>query len=204
MASDPQLEARHRRIRLGLGRQVREQQEPALGPRDAHDGVEDLLQDLAQDEGRVQRLDQRQQQLLLLDPGELRDLLGRSVRPEQRELEGDVAQLDLRAVQQGRLLHLGGVDVHAVQAALVLDGEAAVLVGDPRVRLGDRRLGERQVVVAGPSERVRAGLQEVDLLRQVPADDLEQAHRKAGAAVRAAMRVVDVLPVALGTEHEAR
>ena len=51
---------------------VGEEQEAALGPRDPHDRVEHLLEDLAQDEGRVEGLHQREQELLLLDPGELR------------------------------------------------------------------------------------------------------------------------------------
>ena len=49
------------------------QQKAPLGPGDAHDRVEDLLENLAEDEARVQRLDQGEQQLLLLDPGELVD-----------------------------------------------------------------------------------------------------------------------------------
>ena len=57
-----------------------QEQEAALGPRDPHDGVEHLLEDLAQDQGGVEGLHQGEQELLLLDPGELGDLL-RGARP---------------------------------------------------------------------------------------------------------------------------
>ena len=78
-AAHAQAQARRRtRIAAGLGSRVGEEQEAALGPRDAHDRVQHLLQHLAQDEGGVQGLDQGEQELLLLDPGELRDLLGRA------------------------------------------------------------------------------------------------------------------------------
>ena len=117
-----------------------------------------------------------------------------AVRADEREPQGDVAELDLRAVGQLRPLHADGVDVDAVQAALVLDEEGAVQVLDPRVRLGDRGLGEPQVVAARPPHRVGARRRGSEhLLGQVAPDDLEQGDRQAAAALRAAVRVGDVV-----------
>ena len=75
--------------------------------------------------------------------------------PSERELQGDVAELDLGARGVSRLLlDAGRVQVDAVQAALVLDGKAATaVVGDARVHLRDRRLVEAQVAVSAPGPR---------------------------------------------------
>jgi uncharacterized protein (DUF952 family) len=189
----------------GVGRAVAvavgQEEEAALGAGDAHDGVQHLLQDLAQDERRVQRLYQRQQELLLLDPGELRDLLGGAVGRDRRELQGHVAELDLRAGTQVAPLDAGGVDVHAVQAPLVLDRERAVVVQDAGVALRDRGLGQAEVVVAGAADGVRARLEEVDLLGEAAAHDLEHCDGEVSLAVPAAMGVGGILPCALRAQH---
>ena len=104
------------------------------------------------DQGRVQGLHQREQELLLLDPRELGDLVGAPSGRERGELQGDVAELDLRArAEAAPCCDRAGVEVHAVQAALVLDGEVALLVDDAGVHLGDRGLGEAEVVVPRPA-----------------------------------------------------
>ena len=79
------------------GRAVGEQEEAPLGAGDVHDRVEHLLEDLAQHQRRVQGLDEGEQELLLLDPGQLGHRAGRALRPEQRELQRHVAELDLRS-----------------------------------------------------------------------------------------------------------
>ena len=97
--------------------------------------------------------------------------------------------------------HLGGVDVDPVEAARVLDEEAAVLVVDAGVELRDRRLVERDVVVAGPPDRVGPRAQEADLLRQLAPDHLEDGDGQRVAAARAARRVERALRRALGAQH---
>jgi hypothetical protein len=139
--------------------------------------------------------------LLLLDPWILGDLVGGSVHPQQRETQGDIAGLDLRLLGQGLLLDLDAVDIDAVEAALVLDDEGPALVKQASVGLGDRGLRKGQVVAAGATDRVGPGLQEVDLLRQVPADHLQEGHGHAGPAMRAAVGVRGVESIALRALH---
>ena len=203
-AAGAQPQAGHRGVARAFRRVVPEEEKAALGSRDLHDRVQDLLQHLVQDEGRVQGLDHGEQELVLLDPGELRDPGRRGVAPEQRELERDVAELDLGARGQLGPLDLGRVDVDAVEAALVLDEETALLVLDVGVGLGDRGLVQREVVVAGASHRVVARAEEADLVRQVPPRDLQHRHRHAVPAVDAAGRIQGVVLAAFGTDHEGR
>ena len=200
-AGDAEPEAGHRGVAGGGGRAVGEQEEAPLGARDVHDRVEHLLEDLAEHERRVQGLDEGEQELLLLDPGQLGHGAGRALRPEERELQRHVAQLDLRPRGQLRPAHLGGVHVDAVQAARVLDEEAPVLVVEAGVELRDRGLVERDVVVAGAPHGVGPRLQEADLLRHLAADHLEDGHGQGIAAARAARRVERVLHRALRAEH---
>jgi hypothetical protein len=192
---------RHRLILGCFAGGVRQQQETTLGPRDAHDRVEDLFQHLAQDQGRVQGLDELEQELLVLDPRELGQLVGGAFGSEQRELQRHVAQLDLSSRRNLRPVHLRRVHVDPVQASQVLEEEVSVLVDDARVGLGDGRLREGEVVVARPPQRVGPRPQEVDLLGQVAPHHLEDRYRKAAFAVNAAMRVERVLLPALGTLH---
>ena len=163
-ARHAQAQPRDARVAGARGRAVGEQQEAALGAGDVHDRVGDLLQHGAQDQRGVERLDQLQQQLLLLDPWQLGHGAGSALAAEWRELERHVPELDLRPRGELGAPDLRGVDVDAVHAARVLDEEVAVLVLDAGVELGDRGLVERDVVVARAPDVVGAGLQEPDLL----------------------------------------
>jgi hypothetical protein len=89
-----------------------------------------------------------------------------------------------------------------VHAARVLDEEAAVAVLDAGVELGDRRLVERDVVMAGTTDLVGARLQEADLLGHLAADHLEHGDGQRVGALRAARRIVRVLGGALRAQHE--
>ncbi len=173
---DPEPQAGHRGVARRGGGAVGEQEEAALGARDVHDGVEHLLEHLAQDERRVQGLDEGEEELLLLDPRQLGHGPGGGLRPEERELQRDVAELDLGPGGELGPAHLGRVHVDAVEAARVLDEEAALLVVDAGVELRDRGLVERDVVVARPPHDVGPGPQEADLLRDLAADHLEHGH----------------------------
>jgi hypothetical protein len=88
-----------------------------------------------------------------------------------------------------------------VEAALVLDVEAAILVENAGVRLGDGRLRQAKVVVPRASQRVGAGLEEIDLLREVPALDFQEGDREASPAMHATLPLGAVLATALRTQH---
>ena len=129
--------------------------------------------------------------------------VGGAVPAQQRELQGDVAELDLGARGRAGLpLHVGGVDVDAVQAALVLDGEAPVLVEDAGVGLGDGGLGQADVVVAGAARGCTcAGFRKWIFSGRLPRTTSSSGHGEAAPAVPAAMGVGVVLPCALRAEH---
>ena len=97
---------------------------------------------------------------------------------------------------------LGRVDVQAVQAVRVLDDESAALVLQPGVVLGDRRLVEGDVVLARPADRVGAGPEEADLLRDVAPDDLEDGHGQARAAGGATGLVLGIVGGAPRAQHQ--
>ncbi len=202
-AHDAQTQTANRGIAARVGRGVGEQQEPALGTGDVDDRAEDLLEHLAQHERRVECLHEREQELLLLDPGQLAHRPGDRLGPEQGVLQGQVAQLDLGPRGQLGPGHLRGVHVDAVTASGVLHEEAAVLVVEPRVRLRDRALVEDDVVVAGTANRVGPGAKEANRVAHVSADHLDDCDRERVAASLTARGLRRVLGRALRAVHRA-
>ena len=140
---DAEAQAGHGLVAARRRASVGEEQEAALGAGDVHDRVEHLLQHLAQDQRRVQGLDEREQELLLLDPRELGDRAGRVSRsPSSENFRVTLPSWTWAPGRAPPAATLAGVHVDAVEAARVLDEEAAVLVLDAGVELGDRGLVE--------------------------------------------------------------
>jgi hypothetical protein len=157
----------------GAGAVLRQEQKAALRVHDPHHRVQDPGEDLVELQAGVDGLHQREQELLVLDPGELDLGIGQALGAALHVAQAHVAQGQLAPRGQGGLLHLGGVHVDAVQAVAVLGGELALLVVQPGMGLRDRGLGQHEIVLVGAPHRVAARTEEEHALRQ-PARDHDQ------------------------------